>query len=154
MTMGLRSLQHVSCRRTTTTRRTVSYVWIAAEGDNFNKIIVSLGLYHEATSERSKLIRLNPHLPICAKAKANTPLKAGTRVNLTLKAKQDMMPDPAVEGESGLSLGKEKFSEPAMMNQLFSPKDYESCEDRRVQEVYDVLSGTKKAYGEQIFDEA
>ena len=54
------------------------------------------------------------------------------------------MPDSAVEGESGMSLTKEVFTEPELLSQLFSPKDYETCEDKRVKDVFEVMSGLKK----------
>ena len=54
------------------------HVWIAAENDNFNKILVALGLWGEQSAERAKLFRLNPHLPAMGGSGANTPLKAGT----------------------------------------------------------------------------
>ena len=31
------------------------------------------------------------------------------------------------------------------MSQLFSPEDYEACDDDNVREVFEVMSGTKKA---------
>ena len=115
----------------------VDDVWIAAEGDNFNRILVSLNLYGDASRERGKLQRLNPHLPLCSSAKSNTPLKAGSRVNLTQDALKKMMPDQSVEGESGLSLSKEVYTEPKLLGKLFSAKDYLNCDDSRVSLIWE-----------------
>ena len=49
-------------------------VWIAAENDSFNRILVALGLWDEASAERAKLFRINPQLPPIGRAGANTPL--------------------------------------------------------------------------------
>ena len=49
------------------------HVWIAAENDSFNKILVALGLWGEQSTERAKLFRLNPHLPPVGGSGANTP---------------------------------------------------------------------------------
>jgi hypothetical protein len=116
-------------------------VWIAAENDSFNRIIVALGLWDESSTERSKLFRLNPHLPAQGRSGANTPLKEGTRVNLTSKAMQQMLPDPAKAGEGGLSMVTERFEAPKQATRLFSPDDYRSCEDKKVVEVYKWLTG-------------
>ena len=50
-------------------------------------------MLEQLSTERAKLIRLNPHLPCRGGARANTPLKAGTRVNLTSQALKNMVPN-------------------------------------------------------------
>ena len=121
------------------------HVWIAAENDNFNKILVALGLWDEQSAERAKLFRLNPHLPAMGGSGANTPLKAGTRVNLTSKALKQSTPDQARAGEGGLSMVNEKFEAPKQVTTLFSPGDYLSCDDPKVVDVYKRLSGDVSA---------
>eukprot|EP01043_Picozoa_sp_COSAG02_P002661 COSAG02_NODE_62_length_43372_cov_14.404710_31_plen_75_part_00 len=50
-----------------------------------------------------ELFRINPQLPPIGRVGANTPLKAGTRVNLSSKALKASRPDVAKRGEGGLS---------------------------------------------------
>eukprot|EP01044_Picomonas_judraskeda_P003619 COSAG03_NODE_302_length_9200_cov_3.491704_3_plen_110_part_00 len=82
---------------------------------------MALGLWGEQSAERAKLFRLNPHLPAMGGSGANTPLKAGTRVNLTSKALKQSTPDQARAGEGGLSMVNEKFEAPKQVTTLFSP---------------------------------
>ena len=49
-----------------------------------------------------------------------------TAADSDVAVEEDMMPDSAVEGENGMSLTKEVFTEPELLSQLFSPKDYET----------------------------
>ena len=76
---------------------------------------------------------------------ANTPLKAGTRVNLTSKALKQSTPDQARAGEGGLSMVNEKFEAPKQVTTLFSPGDYLSCDDPKVVDIYKRLSGDVSA---------
>ena len=62
--------------------------------------------------------------------------------------------DFAVEGESGLSLSKETFSEPQLLTRLFCPDDYGKCDDQLIVETYEIMTGARKATADSGVDQS